>query len=502
MEQDKKKIGLANLTMMIFTCVFGFANTTVAYDQMGYASIIWYILAALFFFLPSSLMFAEYGSALKSAKGGIYSWLKVSIGEKMAFIGTFIWLCSWVVWMVSTAAKVWIPMSAFFFGSDKTQNWNFFGLTSTQFVGILAILWMIFVTYMGSRGVDKIAKVGAVGGTFVMILSGVFIVASLIIWICNHGAMMQPIHGLHSFVASPNPQFQSGVAVISFMVYAVFAYGGMESMGGVMDSVEKPEKTFPRALMIGMIVITVLYALMIFMWGMSTNWERVLGKENVNLGNISYALMNNVGLVLGSSLGLSHVTAVLLGNLLTRFTGLAMWLAYIGSFFVMVYSPIKSFIMGSDPRLWPAKMTKLNKHDMPAFAMWMQAIVICVIIFAVSFGGSAAQQFYLILTDMSNVATSAPYLFLVGAFPFFKKIKDLDRPFVFFKTQRAANWVSAIVWLVVAIGIIFTCLQPILDHDYQTAFWTVFGPIFFGLVAWAFYANAQKHGFKAEKQQN
>lgn len=94
MEQDKKKIGLANLTMMIFTCVFGFANTTVAYDQMGYASIIWYILAALFFFLPSSLMFAEYGSALKSAKGGIYSWLKVSIGEKMAFIGTFIWLCS------------------------------------------------------------------------------------------------------------------------------------------------------------------------------------------------------------------------------------------------------------------------------------------------------------------------------------------------------------------------------------------------------------------------
>ena len=302
MEQDKKKIGLVNLTMMIFTCVFGFANTTVAYDQMGYASIIWYVLAALFFFLPSSLMFAEYGSALKSAKGGIYSWLKVSIGEKMAFIGTFIWLCSWVVWMVSTAAKVWIPMSALFFGSDKTQSWAFFGLTSTQFVGILAILWIIFVTYMGSLGIDKIAKVGAVGGTFVMILSGVFIVASLIIWICNHGAMMQPIQGIHSFVASPNPQFQSGVAVISFMVYAVFAYGGMESMGGVMDSVDQPEKTFPKALMIGMIVITVLYALMIFMWGMSTNWQSVLGKKNVNLGNISYALMNNVGLVLGCPL--------------------------------------------------------------------------------------------------------------------------------------------------------------------------------------------------------
>lgn len=492
MAQDNKKIGLSSLTLMIFTCVFGFANTTVAYDQMGYASIMWYILAAIFFFLPASLMFAEYGAALKGAKGGIYSWLEVSIGEKMAFIGTFIWLSSWIVWMVSTCSKVWIPMSALFFGSDKTQTWAFFGLSSTQFIGILGILWIIFVTFMGTRGIDKIAKVGTLGGTFVMILSGVFIIASLIIWICNHGMMMQPIHGIHSFVASPNPQFQSGVAVVSFMVYAVFAYGGMESMGGIMDSIDKPEKTFPKALMIAMVVITVLYALMIFMWGISTNWQSVLGKKDVNLGNISYALMNNLGLVMGQSMGLSHSASLLIGNILTRFTGLAMWLAYIGSFFVMIYSPIKSFILGSDSRLWPKKMTQLNEHGMPAYAMWIQAVVICVIVFAVSFGGSAAQKFYLILTDMSNVATSAPYLFLIGAFPFFKKLKGLDRSFVFYKTQRSATIVSIIVWLVVALGIFFTCLEPILEHDYQTAFWTIFGPIFFGLVAWIFYTVGEK----------
>lgn len=58
---------------------------------------------------------------------------------------------------------------------------------------------------------------------------------------------------------------------------------------------------------------------------------------------------------------------------------------------------------------------------MPANAMWLQAIIVCVIIFLVAFGGSAAQRFYLILTDMANVSTSFPYLFLVGAFPFFKK---------------------------------------------------------------------------------
>ncbi len=55
------------------------------------------------------------------------------------------------------------------------------------------------------------------------------------------------------------------------------------------------------------------------------------------------------------------------------------------------------------------------------------------------------------------------------------------------------TWVvSIIVWLVVAIGIIFTCIEPILEHDYSTAFWTAFGPVFFGLLAWSFYTFAEK----------
>lgn len=116
---------------MIFTAIYGFANTTVAYDQMGYASIVWYVLAALLFFLPSALMLAEYGSAFKEAKGGIYSWLAGSIGEKWAFIGTFIWLSSWIIWMLSTSSKVWIPLSTLISGSDQTQTWSLFGLTST-----------------------------------------------------------------------------------------------------------------------------------------------------------------------------------------------------------------------------------------------------------------------------------------------------------------------------------------------------------------------------------
>src|SRR5699024_11725990 len=67
-----------------------------------------------------------------------------SIGEKPAFIGTFIWLSSWVIWLVSTSSKVWIPLSALISGHDSTQSWSLFGLSSTQTIGILGILWILF----------------------------------------------------------------------------------------------------------------------------------------------------------------------------------------------------------------------------------------------------------------------------------------------------------------------------------------------------------------------
>ena len=131
---------------------------------------------------------------------------------------------------------------------------------------------------------------------------------------------------------------------------------------------------------------------------------------------------------------------------------------------------------------------------MPANAMWIQVTVVSIIIFLVAFGGSAAQRFYTILTDMANVSTCFPYLFLVGAFPFFKRKKNIDRPFEVFKNRF---WTDVLVWfveIILIIGILFTFIQPMLDKDWQTAFWTIAGPVFFALVAWIFYSvSAKKH---------
>lgn len=466
-ENSTKKIKTASLVLMIFSSIFGFSNSLTAYYQMGYASMIWYIVTAILFFLPSAIMFAEYGASFKAARGGIFSWMRGSVGEKPAFIGTFIWLSAWVVWLVSSTQYFLVSISTMLFGSDKTQTWHLLGLGSNQTLGIMEIAFLAIVTYLSSRGIDKIAKVASVCGVFTLGIAAVFI-------------------------KSPNSAFISPIAIISFIVYALFAYGGLETMAGVIDSVDKPERTFPRALIIGMVIMTLLYVLAIFMCGVTTNWHEVLGKKSVDLANVEYVLINNMGLVAGSHLGLSHAASVTLGRVFSQITALSDVFGGLGAAFVMTYSPIKSFVEGCDPRLLPDKLTSLNKAGMPAFAMWMQMIVVSVIVFFITFGGSTAATFYTILTDMMNVSSSAPYLFLIGAFPFFKMKKDLDRPFVFYKSMTTTWVVTTIVWLVIAVGIVFTCVEPLLEGDWVTAFWTAFGPVFFGIVAWIFYSRAER----------
>ncbi|WP_318639688.1 APC family permease [Fructilactobacillus sanfranciscensis] len=135
------------------------------------------------------------------------------------------------------------------------------------------------------------------------------------------------------------------------------------------------------------------------------------------------------------------------------------------------------------------KMVTLNKHDMPAFTMWAQALIVSFVIFAISFGGSGTQKFYLILTDMGNISSAVPYLFLIRAFPFFKRLQEIDRPFVFFKPGWKTNITVIIMMFIITLGIGFTAIQPIISKDFETAFWTIIGPLFFGLLGWLLYEN-------------
>ncbi|MBD1501933.1 glutamate/gamma-aminobutyrate family transporter YjeM [Weissella cibaria] len=491
---DKKRIGLGALVMMMFTTIFGFANGPVAFARMGYAAIIWYILGALLFFLPTSMMYAEFGASFKDAKGGIYSWMERSLGKKIAFIATFIGLASWIIWMISVSQKVWIPLSTLIFGKDMTTTWSLFGMNGGQTGGILAVIFVIVVAFFVTRGVKSISRISAIGGMFVMALNVILVLASIAVLIGHGGHFAEPLRW-HSFLVSGNPDYKTIGQMISFALYAIFAYAGLEQMGGIMEDVDNAEKTYPKAALIATTIIGLGYAISILLWGASSNWAQIAGDKSVNLGNITYVLMNNLGTQLGDAFGMSHAGGVLLGSIFARFAGISMFFAYVGSFFVLTYAPLKSFILGSPKEVWPKKFIALNKHDVPAVAVWSQAILVSILIILISFGGKSATQLYLVLTNMGNVSSTLPYVFLVAAFPLFKRLNDVERPFVFYKSQTVTWIITILVEALTIISIILTIISPFQTGDLFGGIWTVAGPIFFGVLAWVLFTLGEnRHG--------
>ena len=281
--QNTKKLTLTSLVLMIFTSVYGFANMPRAFYLMGYGAIPWYILGALAFFLPYAFMMAEYGAAFKQEKGGIYSWMSASIGPKYAFIGTFMWYASYLIWQVNVASSIWIPLSNALFGEDRTGFLAIGGLNSTQVIGLLGVLWIIIVTYISSKGISWIKQVASVGGTAIMFLNALLILGGFIVLALNGGQFAEPIQtATRAFYQSPNPNYQTLPSIFSFLTYAIFAYGGIEAVGGLVDQTHKAEETFPKGVAIAAIVISIGYSIGIFCNGIFINWDTVLSNEGVN----------------------------------------------------------------------------------------------------------------------------------------------------------------------------------------------------------------------------
>ncbi|NEX01882.1 Amino acid transporter [Pseudobutyrivibrio sp. NOR37] len=492
----EKKLGLMSLILMIFTSVYGFNNIPRSYYLMGYAAIPWFVIAGILFFIPFAFMVAEFGSAFRNETGGMYSWMCKSVGPKYAFIGTFMWYTSYVLWMVNVSSGIWVPVSNVIFGKDTTATWSLFGshfLSGSRLLGIMAVIFFIVITYFDSKGIDKISTVTSVGGTAVLTINIMVVIGSIIMIIARGGQLQQPFAGFESLKTPLNVAYQgSPIAILSFIVYALFAYGGIEAVGGLVDKTENPKKNFPKGIVIAALVIVVGYATLIMLVGSFTNYKQILGNDEITLGNVSYVIMSNFAAEIGKAFGATPATQLALAHGFARVYACIMLLALMGAMFTLVYSPLKQIIDGTPKELWPGKMGETAEGGMPKNAMWIQCTIVSVMILLISFGGDTMQQFFLILTAMVNVGMTVPYMFISFAFPKFKKMKDVDRSFVVFKSQASANIWGYVVTLTLLFANAFAIVQPALDGDVKTTFWSLSGPVIFGFAAWVIYTRYEK----------
>ncbi len=482
MSKEKKKLSLVALILMIFTSVYGFNNMPRSFYLMGYGAIPFYIVSAIIFFVPFAFMIAEYGSAFKDEKGGIFSWMEKSVNTKYAFVATFMWYTSYVIWLVNISSGIMVPVSNAIFGTDTTATWSLFGLNGTQTLGILGVIFILVVTFFSSKGLDKIKVVSTIGGIACMGLNVLLIGGALIVWIGNGGKLAQNLPSFSQILQSPNPAFGSTISILAFVVYALFAFGGTEAVGGLVDQTENPEKNFGKGLTIAAFIIAIGYAIGIFCVGVFTNWDATLSSEAVHKGNASYVIMNNLGYQIGKVFGASEAGCIQVGNGIARFMGISILCSLAGAVFTLIYAPLKQLIEGSPKGLLPEKFCKIE-DGMPKNAMKVQCVIVVVMVLLIAMGGDAASKFFDILVAMTNVAMTLPYLFISGAFIAFKRNKNIEKSFVVFKNDKVAVIFTVLVTFTVAFANFFTIIEPAINGDLKTTIWSIVGPVLFTVVA-------------------
>jgi APA family basic amino acid/polyamine antiporter len=194
--------------------------------------------------LTGALTFAEMGSMFPRA-GGLYVYLREAYGNRVGF------LYGWFILFISTSgsiaalAAVCSEHLLYLYGAGRDSAWEM----------PLAVGITVFLTIVNLFGVsigDWLAKLftGAkLAGLAMIILAG---------WLLASPAV-EAVNLVGTFDDAPPPDLSSALAVA--FVGVLWSYGGWQHVSYLAGETRDPQRTVPRAMVIGAGVTTLVYVL-------------------------------------------------------------------------------------------------------------------------------------------------------------------------------------------------------------------------------------------------
>ena len=188
--------------------------------------------------LIGALCYAERGARRPNA-GGIYVYLREAFGPLAGFL--FGWTMLLVIYSGSTAAVATI------FASYAV---SLFGLPMRAALP-LAVAALVFVTAINLFGIRLGARIQ---NTFALLkLLAVAALVACGLYLAGVGS------GGHAILAA-DPARQ-GAGFMGAALPVLFAFSGFTYLNNLAGEVDQPQRTLPRALLIGMLLVIVAYAL-------------------------------------------------------------------------------------------------------------------------------------------------------------------------------------------------------------------------------------------------
>src|SRR3954447_13725831 len=216
----------------------------------GLACVFLYLVPAVVFLLPTSLVSAELASGWE---GGIYNWVSLGISKPMGFLAvwcqfamTIFYYPSLLGFVASTLAYVINPALA------SSGVW-------TALV-IVVVYWSgVWVSSRGTGGVAGLASAGLIIGT---LIPGVVLVVLGMVFLGQGNELAAPMDSSHLLPA------WAGLSSQVLIVNNFLSYSGMEMNAVHVGSLKKPDKEFPKAMFLamGMVLLIFIFPALAISW--------------------------------------------------------------------------------------------------------------------------------------------------------------------------------------------------------------------------------------------
>jgi APA family basic amino acid/polyamine antiporter len=392
-----KSLGLLDATMIVAGSMIGSGIFIVSADiarqvaSPGLLIVAW--LATGLMTMMAALCYAELAAAIPKA-GGEYIFLRDSFGSMWGF------LYGWTMLLVIQTATIAAVAIAFanFTGvlfpwvSASTWIWKlgtlgpykmWFGVLGPYLAGLntqnlLAILSLVFLTWINTRGVRlgakvqnifTLAKIAALGG---LILLG-FVFSTHQARADNFGDFWRnaDFFGVHAYAAARQTVWVHTLTLVGLaMVGALFSSSAWTNVTFTAAEVRNPDRNLPLSLVLGAGMVTLLYVL--------ANFAYLQVLPLVGTATGVSTLERGIQFAAGDRVGTAAAEAIL-GPIGAVVVAVAVMISTFGCNNGLILAGARVYYAMARDQLFFRKVGTLNRRNAPSAALWAQCIWACAL---------------------------------------------------------------------------------------------------------------------------
>ena len=221
----------------------GYLGSAPATAVFGLASVFLYVVPAVVFLLPVSLVAAELASGWE---GGVYNWVREGLSPRMGLVAVWCQFAQTIFYYPALLAYVGGTLAYII---DPTLADN--GIYTAAIIVVL--FWSGVL--VSSRGVGLVAKLSSSGTVIGTLIPGAVLVVLAVVYLAQGNQSAAPMNVHHLLPA------WSGLASIVLVVNSFFTYAGIEVNAVHVDQLRDPGRQYPNAMLLATVVVLAVFIL-------------------------------------------------------------------------------------------------------------------------------------------------------------------------------------------------------------------------------------------------